>query len=70
MKKTYEYVNTNTGLMKLLKLGVGFTSKGEVATWYEAKEIDCTYFVALNSKNRYLESSDIDPREDYDFVPV
>ena len=66
----YKNVETNLGAMKLLKLGTGYTSKGEVAMWYKAKEVDCTYFVALNSKNRYLESSDVDPRDDYDFIPV
>ena len=69
MKNTYYYVDTNMGTMKLLKLGTAFTSKGEVATWYKAKECNCTYFVALDSRNNYLESSDIDPRDDFDFIP-
>lgn len=70
MKKTYCYVETSVGTMRLLKLGMGFTSKGETAIWYKAKETDCSYFVALSHKNRYIESSDVDPRDDYDFIPM
>ena len=68
--KRYEYVETNCGIVRLLKLGTGYTSKGEVATWCKVKESDCSYFVALDSRNRWLESSDADPRDDYDFIPV
>lgn len=65
----YRNVETSVGSMTLKKLGYGYTRKGEPATWFKCKEIDCTYFVALSDTNRYIESSDFDPRDDYDFIP-
>ena len=57
VKKTVETINGE-------KLGTGFSSKGEVVIWYKADD----GFIALNFNNHYVESSNIDPRNDFDFI--
>ena len=64
MKK--EYIDTNVGTICAIRLGVGFSTKGEIVNWFKVND----YFIALNDKNHYIESSDIDPRDDYDFIRI
>ena len=54
------------------KIGTGYTFKGEIGDWYMLSNDGTIHqqYVCLDKHRNLLEQTEIDPRKDFDFIPV